>query len=100
MPFGDEPGAVGRANVDQVVELADVEVLVPDDALVQHVDPAKQIQILFRSYRMSGDPNLGDMKCIISVISWVHLDQWGDAIGVWGGGGGRRSKKVRNLCRR
>jgi hypothetical protein len=32
----------------------------------------------------AGVPNLGDARGLKSVIYWVHLYQWGDAIDVWG----------------
>jgi hypothetical protein len=33
---------------------------------------------------ITGVPNLGDARGLKSVISWVHLYQWGDAIDVRG----------------
>jgi len=44
LPLGHEPSDVSGANIDEIVQLADVEVLVSHDALVHHVDPESEGQ--------------------------------------------------------
>ena len=39
LSLGHEPRSVGRLQVNELVEFADVEVLVAHDALIHHVDP-------------------------------------------------------------
>ena len=45
LTFRHEPSAVCGTQVDQLVKLADVEVLVTHNALVHHIDPDGRIKL-------------------------------------------------------